>query len=195
MVHACYRTSEDERIIMSRLDQQAPGVNANVVAAETTARQYLVFRLGGLNYALDFSRVQELRPLKELERFSSDGEIISGVAVSRGVIMPIVDMRIAFGPRPPTHDPLTDVIILKLSSCVMGMVVDGVTDIVSLTVEQLQPIPGTGAGAGTGTGNAARQAVDYLLGLAEVEGRRLIVVDIDKLMSIRKVPCAPRQAA
>lgn len=178
---------------MSRLTSQAPGVNANAAAGsgavESTARQYLVFRLGGLDYALDFSRVQELRPLKELERFSSDGEIISGVAVSRGVIMPIVDMRIAFGPRPPTHDPLTDVIILKLSSCVMGMVVDGVTDIVSLTVEQILPIPGAVAG------NAARPAVDYLLGLSEADGRRLIVVDIDKLMSIRKVPCAPRQAA
>jgi purine-binding chemotaxis protein CheW len=194
MAHACYRTSEDERIIMSRMSHSATQAPGTDIAADTTAskaRQYLVFRLGGLDYALDFSRVQELRPLKELERFSSDGEIISGVAVSRGVIMPIVDMRIAFGPRPPAHDPLTDVIILKLSSCVMGMVVDGVTDIVSLTVEQIQPIPGAAA---VNTA-AARPAVDYLLGLSEVDGRRLIVVDIDKLMSIRKVPCAPRQAA
>lgn len=144
--------------------------------------QYLVFRLGGLDYALDFDKVQELRPLQALERFSSDGEIVSGVVVSRGVIMPIVDMRIAFGPRPPQHDPLTDVIILKLSSCVMGMVVDGVTDIVSLALEQIQPIAGAAA-------------VDYLAGLGEVDGRRLIVVDIDKLMSVRKVQYGARQAA
>jgi purine-binding chemotaxis protein CheW len=144
--------------------------------------QYLAFRLGGLDYALDFGKVQELRPLKALERFSSEGEIVEGVVVSRGVIMPIVDMRIAFGPRPPQHDPLTDVIILKLSSCVMGMVVDGVTDIVSLSLGQIQPIPGAGA-------------MDYLLGIGEVDGRRLIVVDIDKLMSIRKVQFGARQAA
>jgi len=147
--------------------------------------QYLVFRLGGLEYALDFRKVQELRPLKALERFATDGEIISGVAISRGVIMPIVDMRIAFGPRPRQHDPLTDVIILKLSSCVMGMVVDGVTDIVSLAPDSIQPIPGAGAG----------QTVDYLLGLGETEGRRLIVVDIDRLMSIRKIALGSRQAA
>jgi len=164
-------------------------VNGAVRPSDTGAQQYLVFRLGGLDYALDFSKVQELRPLKELERFASDGEIISGVAVSRGVIMPIVDMRIAFGPRPPAHDPLTDVIILKLSTCVMGMVVDGVTDIVSLTLDELLPIPGIGAGAGTAP------PVDYLLGLGEVDGRRLIVVDIDRLMSIRKVPVGARQAA
>jgi purine-binding chemotaxis protein CheW len=156
-----------------------------VPTAGSEPQQYLVFRLGGLEYALDFGKVQELRPLKALERFASDGEIISGVAVSRGVIMPIVDMRIAFGPRPPQHDPLTDVIILKLSSCVMGMVVDGVTDIVALTPEQIQPIPGAGAG----------QAVDYLLGLGQLDGRRLIVVDIDRLMSIRKISMGSRQAA
>lgn len=149
--------------------------------------QYLVFRLGGLEYALDFRKVQELRPLKALERFAADGEIISGVAVSRGVIMPIVDMRVAFGPRPPQHDPLTDVIILKLSSCVMGMVVDGVTDIVTLTPGQIQPIPGADKGQG--------QKVDYLVGLAELDGRRMIVVDIDKLMSIRKIAMGARQAA
>jgi purine-binding chemotaxis protein CheW len=146
------------------------------------ARQYLVFRLGGLDYALDFNKVQELRPLQALERFSSDGEIVTGVVVSRGVIMPIVDMRIAFGPRPPQHDPLTDVIILKLTSCVMGMVVDGVTDIVALKPEQIEPIAGAGA-------------VDYLVGRGDVDGRRLIVVDIDKLMSIRKVQFGARQAA
>lgn len=146
------------------------------------ARQYLVFRLGGLDYALDFNKVQELRPLQALERFASDGEIVTGVVVSRGVIMPIVDMRIAFGPRPPQHDPLTDVIILKLSSCVMGMVVDGVTDIVALKPEQIEPIAGAGG-------------VDYLVGLGDLDGRRLIVVDIDKLMSIRKVQFGARQAA
>ena len=164
---------------MPSLTTQSASADPATVSA---ASQYLVFRLGGLDYALDFSKVQELRPLKALERFSSEGEIVAGVAVSRGVIMPIVDMRIAFGPRPPAHDPLTDVIILKLSSCVMGMVVDGVTDIVPLSLGQIQPIPGAGG-------------VDYLIGIGEADGRRLIVVDIDKLMSIRKVAMGARQAA
>lgn len=138
-------------------------------------RQYLAFRLGGLEYALDYRNVQELRPLVALERFAADGEVINGVAVSRGVIMPIVDMRIAFGPRPQQHDPQTDVIILKLSTCVMGMVTDGVTDIIDLSGSQIKPLP-----------NGARD-VDYLLGLGELDSRRLILVDIDKLMAIRRV--------
>lgn len=155
--------------------------------APSAGRQYLTFRLAGMEYALDFSRVQELRPYKSLERFSSEGEIVNGVAAAHGVIMPIVDMRIAFGQRTPILEAETDVIILKLSSCVMGMVVDGVTDVVTLSAQQIRPIPGLNAGAG--------EAAAYLLGLGEVGGRRLILVDIDSLMSIRKNAEGARHAA
>jgi purine-binding chemotaxis protein CheW len=147
--------------------------------------QFLSFQLGGLEYGLDFSKVKELRMLKSLERFASDGEIISGVAVSRGVIMPIVDMRVAMTGRSSAPDPLTDVIILQLSNCIMGMVVDGVTDLVTLDNAQIHAIPGT-----EGEG-----AVDYLLGLGDIEGRRLILVDIDKLMSIQRVEVEGAQQA
>jgi purine-binding chemotaxis protein CheW len=138
--------------------------------------KFLSFALGGLEYGLDFAKVQECRVLKSLERFAADGEIISGVAVSRGVIMPIVDMRAAFAGKPELSSRLTDVIILKLSSCVMGMVVDSVTGVVSLDPSQISPVPGAD-GAGR---------VDYLLGLGRTGTRRLILVDIDRLMSIQR---------
>jgi purine-binding chemotaxis protein CheW len=138
-------------------------------------RKFLSFSLGGLEYALDFDTVQELRVLKSLERFAAHGEVISGVAVSRGVIMPIVDMRAAFGGPESLPSPLTDVIILKLSSGVVGMVVDGVTGVVSLRADQIAPIP-----------NEDAQRADYLLGLGRLEGRRLILIDIDCLMSIQR---------
>jgi purine-binding chemotaxis protein CheW len=138
--------------------------------------EFLSFQLGGLDYGVEFRKVKELRTLKSLERFASDGAIVKGVAVSRGVIMPIVDMRVAFNPRAALAGPMTDVIILQLSDCVVGMVVDGVTDVVGLYADQISPIPGA-----DGEGEC-----DYLLGLGEAQGRRLILVDIDKLMSIRR---------
>jgi purine-binding chemotaxis protein CheW len=137
---------------------------------------FLSFQLGGMDYGVAFRTVKELRTLKSLERFASDGTIISGVAVSRGVIMPIVDMRVAFDKQAGAAGPMTDVIILQLASCVVGMVVDGVTDVVGLYADQITPIPGA-----DGEGEC-----DYLLGLGETQGRRIILVDIDKLMSIRK---------
>jgi purine-binding chemotaxis protein CheW len=142
--------------------------------AVASDRQYLSFTLGGLEYGIDFAKVRELRVLKTLERFTADGEIVGGVAVSRGVIMPLVDMRAAFGTRPGAPDPLTDVIILALSQCVMGMVVDGVTGVVTLAPDQVAPLPGAQAGQD-----------DYLIGLGASGGRRLILVDIDRLMSVK----------
>lgn len=141
----------------------------------TPTTQFLSFTLGGLEYGLDAAKVQELRVLKALERFASDGAMVEGVAVSRGVIMPLVDMRAACGRAPGAPDPMTDVIILRLSSCVMGMVVDGVTGVVSLAPEQVSPVPG-----------ADHAQVDYLIGLGQTGTRRLILVDIDRLMSVRR---------
>jgi purine-binding chemotaxis protein CheW len=138
------------------------------------SQQFLSFTLGGLEYGIDFAKVQELRMLKTLERFTSQGEIVGGVAVSRGVIMPLVDMRSAFGSSPDAPDPLTDVIILKLSHCTMGMVVDGVTGVVTLAPEQVTPVPG-----------AHGEQPGYLVGLGQCDGRRLILVDIDRLMSVK----------
>lgn len=148
------------------------------------ALQFLSFTLGGLEYGIDFARVQELRVLKALERFAASGEIIGGVAVSRGVIIPLVDMRVACGTTPDAPDPLTDVIILRLSSCVMGMVVDGVTGVVTVAPEQVAPLPAAAADGGR---------PDYLLGLGQAGGRRLILVDIEKLMSVKRP--AARQVA
>jgi purine-binding chemotaxis protein CheW len=159
-------------------------MHTDKASAGSRNTEFLSFTLGGLEYGLDFAKVQELRVLKSLERFAADGELIDGVAVSRGVIMPIVDMRSAFAGRPLVPGPMTDVIILKLSSCVMGMVVDSVTGVVSLAPEQISPIPGD-----------AGQA-DYLVGLGVADGRRLIIVDIDRLMSIdRKSEASSRQVA
>ena len=152
---------------MHHLDMQpAPGGN----------HDFLSFQLGGLDYGVEFRKVKELRSLGSLERFAADGSIVKSVALSRGVIMPLVDMRVAFASRAGSAAGLTDVIILEVSSCVMGMVVDGVTDVVRIEAHQISAIR-----SADGKGNC-----DYLIGLGQTEGRRLILVDIDRLMSIKR---------
>lgn len=146
--------------------------------AETA--HYLSFRLGGLDYGLPYSRVRELRPFRELDRFSSEGALLQGVAVTRGLIIPIVDMRAAFGTHRQAPDPALDVIILQLSSCVMGMLVDAVTGVVSLAGLDIHPVPGAGA-----------VEADYLIGLGLVAERRLILIDVERLMAIRTSQAAP----
>src|SRR5690606_7826344 len=98
---------------------------------------FLSFQLGGLEYGVEFCKVKELRSLKSLERFAADGAVMQGVALARGVIMPLVDMRAAFAAQPGAGGGigLTDVIILQLDNSVMGMVVDGVTDVVGIACD------------------------------------------------------------
>ncbi|WP_137173479.1 chemotaxis protein CheW [Massilia sp. HP4] len=147
-------------------------------------KAYLSFTLDGQEYGLDCARVQELRLLGSLERFAADGEIIGGVALSHGVIMPVVDMRAGGAPGVRAGQgrsaPDTDVIILRLSSGIVGMVVEGVTGIVHVRAEAVQPLPG-GPDAG------------YLIGMARVDGRRVVLIDIDRLMSFS--PRRPLRAA
>lgn len=142
-------------------------------------RDYLSFMLDGQEYGLDCARVQELKMLKSLERFAADGEIIGGVALSHGVIMPMVDMRAASVARGAAALD-TDVIILRLSSGLVGMVVEGVTGIVHVRPETVLPLPG-------------RVEAGYLIGMARIEGRRVVLIDIDRLMSLS--PRRPLRAA
>ena len=144
-------------------------------------QQFLGFTLGGIEYGLDYAAVQELKVFRALERFSSDGEIIGGVALSRGVIMPIVDLRAAFAPGFSLPEPDTDVVIVRVPAGVVGVVVERVTGVVRLRPEQVVPLA------------RAQLEADYLIGLGNAQGRRLILIDIERLMSV--APAEPRQVA
>jgi purine-binding chemotaxis protein CheW len=153
----------------------------NQTAALAAPQQFLCFTLGGLEYGLDYAAVQELKVYRSLERFCSDGEIIGGVALSRGVIMPVVDLRAAFAAGFSLPEPDTDVVIVRVSAGVVGVVVERVTGVVRLRPEQVVPLPG------------ARVDADYLIGLGMSRERRMILIDIDRLMSL--APAEPRQVA
>lgn len=157
--------------------------SSDIVAAHSGKMDFLSFQLGGLDYGVEFRKVKELRTLKSLERCASDGTLLGGVAVSRGVIMPLVDMRMALHTRPTRTGPCTDVIILQLEHCVVGLVVDGVTDVIGLYPDQITPIPGADGDSDC----------HYLLGLGEAHGKRLILVDIDCLMAIKREVAQPEK--
>jgi purine-binding chemotaxis protein CheW len=146
-------------------------------------QQFLSFSLAGLDYGLHVAKVRALTVLGALGRVTSGGRPVDGVAVSRGVVIPLVDMRVAFGTRPDAPGPATRVIILNLSSRTMGMVVDGVNGTVTLSPEQIVPVDGV-----------AESGADYLIGVARTGMQRLVLVDIERLMSVRGPAPAQRVA-
>jgi len=138
----------------------------------TNAAGFLAFTMDQEEYGLDIIKVQEIRGYEAVTRLANAPNYFKGVINLRGVIVPVIDMRIKLGLGTPTYDQFTIVIMLNIRGNVMGMVVDSVSDVTTLTPEQICPAPEFGNAIDTG----------YLLGLGTVDQRMLILVDIDILM-------------
>ncbi|MFZ2651883.1 MAG: chemotaxis protein CheW [Burkholderiaceae bacterium] len=141
-------------------------------SAATTLREFLAFKLGSEEYGIDILRVQEIRSYEEPTRIANVPAFIKGVVNLRGVIVPIVDMRLKFNLEQANYDSFTVVIVLNIANRVVGMVVDAVSDVITLTPEQLRPVPQF---------SSAIEA-DHLLAIGAVAERMLILVDIEKLI-------------
>ena len=117
--------------------------------------------------------MQEIRSYEKPTRIANAPEFIKGVVNLRGVIVPIIDMRLKLKLEQAHYDHLTVVIVLNIGPRVLGMVVDAVSDVITLSPEQLRPVPELSAGMGS----------EHLLAIGAVDDRMLILVDIEKLMS------------
>jgi purine-binding chemotaxis protein CheW len=143
--------------------------------ANGEGRELLTFTLGREEYGIDILKVQEIRGYDTVTTIANAPEFIKGVINLRGVIVPIVDMRIKFKLGSVTYNETTVVIILNISKRVVGMVVDGVSDVITLKPDEVKPPPEFGSSLDT----------QYLLGLGTVGERMIILVDIERLMSSR----------
>ena len=139
--------------------------------------EFLTFRIGNEEYGIDILRVQEIRSYEAPTRIANAPEFIKGVVNLRGVIVPIVDLRIKFALGDPAYDVFTVVIVLNVANRVVGVVVDSVSDVLELAQQNIRPAPQF---------NTAVDAT-YITGVGTVaEGeqeRMLILVDIERLMS------------
>lgn len=136
-------------------------------------REYLTFSLGQEEYGIDILKVQEIRGYDTVTRIANSPEFIKGVINLRGIIVPIIDMRIKFNLEHADYNELTVVIILNVMGRVIGMVVDGVSDVITLKPDQIKPAPEFGATIDT----------RYVTGVGTVDDRMLILVDIERLLS------------
>ena len=143
--------------------------------AGNPSNEFLTFTLGKEEYGLDILKVQEIRGYDAVTAIANSPAFIKGVINLRGIIVPIVDMRIKFNLGKVEYNEYTVVIILNVAKRVVGMVVDGVSDVITLASEQIKPAPEFGSAFDT----------RYLTGLGTVDDRMLILVDIEKLMGSR----------
>jgi purine-binding chemotaxis protein CheW len=143
------------------------------VSVVADSGQYLTLRLGDEDYAIDIMRVQEIRSYEEPTRMANSPSFIKGVVNLRGVIVPIVDLRMKLNISRVEYNEFTVVIILNVRGSVIGAVVDAVSDVVTLDAKTIKPAP------------QFESAIDarFILGLANVGDRMLIVMNMDALLS------------
>ena len=156
-----------------------------ITASASSALEFLSFTLGQEEYGIDIQKVQELRGYDTVTRIANAPEHIKGVVNLRGIIVPIIDMRIKFDLGPPSYDQFTVVIILNIGGRVMGMVVDSVSDVITLKPEQIRPAPSMGSVLDA----------QYLTGLGTLDERMLILIDLDRLMSSDEMGLVEKEAA
>jgi purine-binding chemotaxis protein CheW len=152
---------------------------------DIAGQEYLAFTLGSEEYGIDILKVQEIRGYEAVTRIANAPDFIKGVINLRGIIIPVVDMRIKFKLGTPVYDQFTVVIILNIGGRIAGMVVDSVSDVTTLTPGQLKPAPEMGTAFTS----------DFLIGLGTIDERMLILIDIDKLMSSPEMGLSDTQAA
>ena len=136
-------------------------------------QQYLVFSVGSEEYAIDILKVQEIRGYEKVTRITNAPKFIKGVMNLRGVIVPVIDLRIKFDLEKVEYVDETVVIVVNVGQRVVGIVVDGVSDVMTLTSDHMKPAPDF----------TQAMSSDYISGLASLADRMLVIVDIEKLLT------------
>jgi purine-binding chemotaxis protein CheW len=141
-------------------------------AAEAEGWEFLTFRLGAEEYGIEILKVQEIRGWETPTAIANTPEFIKGVINLRGIIVPIIDLRLKFKGE-AKYDSFTVVIILSVARRVVGIVVDAVSDVITLAPQQMRPAPEFGGSLDT----------RFITGLGTVGDRMLILADIERLMT------------
>jgi purine-binding chemotaxis protein CheW len=147
-------------------------------AMEAVGAQYLTFLCADEQYGVDILRVQEIKGWSTVTRLPESPPDIMGVLNLRGVIVPVVDLRARFGIESRPADASTVVIVLRVQSAqrerIVGICVDGVSDVHSVAADSVMATPDIGGRADT----------DYLSGLVTLEGKNVMLLSIDRLLGL-----------
>ena len=158
------------------MDMHSPSTAAgdarHVAGQQGAHAEFLTFRLGAEEYGIDILRVQEIRSYEEPTRIANAPHFIKGVVNLRGVIVPVVDLRIKLGCEKVEYNGFTVVIVLNVRGRVVGAVVDSVSDVLELASELIKPAPEMNTSMDT----------SFITGIASVGERMLILMDIESLM-------------
>jgi purine-binding chemotaxis protein CheW len=146
------------------------------------AGKHLTFSLGDEHYGLGIMRVQEIIGLTPVTKVPRLPDHVAGVIDLRGRVIPVIDLRQAFGMEKAEATQRTCVIVVRVQrdvgdGTVTGLIVDEVSDVADLTADQIEAVPGFGAGVDT----------SFLTGVGRIDDRVVMLLDIDRLLSAEQI--------
>lgn len=151
--------------------------------------QYLTFRLAEDDYAFGIMRVKEILEYDTVTRVPNAPPAIRGVINLRGAVVPVVDLAIRFDLPPTAVTRWTCIVIVEVRSgeedLVMGVLADGVTEVINLAPDAIEPPPSFGA----------KVRVEYLVGLGKIDSRFVLILDVDRLLGRTELPQPALEAA
>ncbi len=148
---------------------------------DSRAGKYLIFHLGNEEFGTEVLKVREIMGLQDITTVPQTPTYVKGVINLRGKVIPVVDLRLKFGFPPEEYSARTCIIVVRTTQgdqdLMIGIVVDGVAEVLSLTGAEIEDTPDFGAGVAT----------PYLKGMAKIKGKVKILLDIDRVLSASEI--------
>lgn len=156
-------------------------VTSSSIDHEENGSQFLTFQLDNEAYGVDILRVQEIKGWTPVTRIPNTPEYLKGVLNLRGTIVPIIDMRMRFNLETMEYNAETVIIVLSVQTGsgerVVGIVVDSVSDVLSVKTDEIKPSPDFGTSVNT----------EFIDGLATVDEQMVMLLDIDKMLTTDEI--------
>jgi len=142
-------------------------------AVQANEEQFLTFRLDGQEYGIAILKVQEIKGWDKMTPIPNSPPYVKGVLNLRGVIVPVFDLRLRFGLPETVRDAFTVIIVVNIGGRMAGIVVDAVSDVINVSLEQQCAAPEY----------EGQQNREFIKGLAQVDDKLLILLDIDRMVN------------
>jgi purine-binding chemotaxis protein CheW len=154
----------------------ARGDNTRAATSDNRTGKYLVFQLGREEFGIPVMKVREIMGVQDITRVPQTPAYVKGVINLRGKVIPVVDLRLKFGLPEVEYTQRTSIIVVQgqrdTNSMLMGVVVDGVAEVLSLVAGDIEDAPDFGRGA-----------TSYVLGMAKIKGKVKILLEIDRVLT------------
>ena len=152
--------------------------------ADNPILQFVGFRLDGEDYAIAITKIQEIILMKPITRIPQVPGFIEGLINLRGSVIPIINLRERFGLPRREQDDETRTIVVNVQDKTVGCIVDAVTQVMRINRDAIQPPPLS----------VLSVSQQYIAGLAKLDDRLLIILDIDTLFDADQLS-VPQSAA